>query len=325
MRLITSIEALREHTTVVRHGRKLLGLVPTMGALHDGHLSLVNRARAECDLVIVSIFVNPTQFGPHEDFARYPRNLDRDLELLDAYGIDAAFAPRVTEMYPEGFESVVDPGEIGNRLEGTVRPGHFQGVATIVVKLLNIVTPDVAYFGQKDFQQAAVIYRVVRDLNLAVRLVICPIVRDFDGVAMSSRNAYLSRQDREAAVVIRRSLERAGELYHSGESDAYTIGHEMRKVCSSEPRLYLDYAEIVEPVNLRPTDRVDTGTVALIAGRIGTTRLIDNLIFGSPEMNEEQLLQVVFGGNVIRMCGQPRPAQAGARVVGTSRWRHMKQ
>jgi pantoate--beta-alanine ligase len=299
MRLIRTIEAAREYASLARRGRKSLGLVPTMGALHDGHLSLVRRARAECQAVVVSIFVNPTQFGPDEDFARYPRNLERDFELLESYGIDAVFAPSAVEVYPERFESLVDPGEIGSRLEGSVRPGHFRGVATIVVKLLNIVTPDVAYFGQKDFQQAAVIHRVVRDLNLAARLVICPIVRDSDGVAMSSRNAYLSRRDRKAAVVIHRCLKRARELYDSGQTAARTICQEMRQVWTSEsePHIHLDYAEIVEPVHLRPVDCVATGAVALVAGRIGTTWLIDNMIFGPPEMNDEELLQAVFDGN----------------------------
>ena len=297
MRLTTTIEEVREYTRRIRAGRKSLGLVPTMGALHEGHLNLVRRARSDCDAVAASIFLNPTQFGPHEDLSRYPRDLQKDVVLLAAHGVDAVFAPSALEMYPDGFESFVDPGPVANLLEGAARPGHFRGVATVVLKLFNVVCPDVAYFGQKDFQQAVIIHRVVRDLNLDLRLVVCHIVRDRDGLAMSSRNSYLTTYDREAALVLHRSLQRAGELYESGETGASRIGYEIRKVCASESRIELDYAVIVEPVHLQPVDRVATGSVALVAARVGPTRLIDNLIFGSAGMTDEDRLQTVFGGN----------------------------
>ena len=251
--------------------------------------------------------------------SRYPRDLQKDAGLLAAHGVDAVFAPSAIEMYPDGFESFVDPGPVASLLEGAARPGHFRGVATVVLKLFNILCPDVAYFGQKDFQQAVIIHRVVRDLNLDLRLVVCPIVRDRDGLAMSSRNGYLSTLDREAALVLHRSLRHAGELYESGETDAGRIGHEIRKVCESESRIELDYAVIVEPAHLQPVDRATTGSVALVAARVGPTRLIDNLIFGSAGMTDEDRLQTAFArstteGNragAITQCGRPhhnRPA-----------------
>jgi len=321
MRLTATIEEIREYTRRLRAGRKSLGLVPTMGALHEGHLNLVRRARSDCDAVVASIFLNPTQFGPHEDLSRYPRDLQKDAGLLASHGVDAVFAPSALEMYPEGFESFVDPGPVANLLEGAARPGHFRGVATVVTKLFNIVRPDVAYFGQKDFQQAVIILRVVQDLNLDLRLVVCPIVRDRDGLAMSSRNGYLSACDRQGALVLHRSLQRAGELYESGETDAGRIDHQIRKVCASESRIELDYAVVVEPAHLQPVDRVTTGSVALVAARVGSTRLIDNLIFGSAGMTDEDRLRTAFAGSImggdravaITKSGRPdhnRPASA---------------
>jgi pantoate--beta-alanine ligase len=294
MRLIASITDMQGLSRQTHAAGKSLALVPTMGALHDGHLSLVRQARRQCDVVVVSIFVNPTQFGRGEDFSRYPRSLEKDLELLGWHKVDATFAPTVAEMYPEGLETFVEPGEIAALLEGTARPGHFRGVATVVLKLFNIVRPDVAYFGQKDFQQALVVRGLVEDLNLGVRLVISPTVRELDGLAMSSRNAYLNLEERAAALVLYRSLRHAEELVHTGQTETRKLLDEMRKVFAVEPRAQLDYAAIVDPARLQPVARVTAGCVALVAARVGTTRLIDNLIFGPPGASPETLLQLAL-------------------------------
>ncbi len=229
MRLITSIAEMQTFGRQTRAAGKSLGLVPTMGALHEGHLSLVRQARRQCDVVVVSIFVNPTQFGPAEDISRYPRNLDQDLEELRPFRVEAVFAPAASEMYPEGFETFLTPGETAAPLEGASRPGHFRGVVTVVLKLLNIVRPDIAYFGQKDFQQALIIRRLVEDLNLETRLVICPIVREADGLARSSRNAYLSSEDRQAATVLSCALRRAEQMAQAGETATAGLLEEMRE------------------------------------------------------------------------------------------------
>lgn len=294
MRLITRIEDMQDFSRRERAAGKSLGLVPTMGALHDGHFSLVRRAQLMSDVVVVSIFVNPTQFAPSEDYARYPQNVEKDLELLAPYRVRAVFAPSAEAMYPQGFETYVHPGEMAAQLEGSFRPGHFRGVATVVLKLFNIVRPDVAYFGQKDLQQALVIRRLVEDLNLGVRLVICPIARDPDGLARSSRNEYLSAEDRKAALTLSRSLKRAEELAHAGETEAVNLLAEMRKVLAAEPRVACDYVAIVEPSRLRPVDRISSGCVALVAARVGSTRLIDNLIFGPRGASSEMLLQLAL-------------------------------
>jgi pantoate--beta-alanine ligase len=294
MRLITSIAEMQGLSRQTHAAGKPLGLVPTMGALHDGHLSLVRQARQQCDVVVVSIFVNPTQFGRGEDLSLYPRTPEKDRELLGWHKVDAAFAPSAAEMYPEGFETFVEPGEISKPLEGTARPGHFRGVATVVLKLFNIVRPDVAYFGQKDFQQALLVRRLVEDLNLGVRLVISPIVRELDGLAMSSRNAYLSWEERAAALVLYRSLRHAEELVHTGVTETAKLLEEMRKVFAVERRAKLDYVAIVDPLRFHPAARVTAGCVALVAARVGTTRLIDNLIFGPPGASPETLLQLAL-------------------------------
>lgn len=287
MRLITTIAEMRRFSRACRAGGRRLGLVPTMGALHDGHLSLVRRAQSQCDAVAVSIFVNPTQFGPSEDLARYPRDLDQDLAKLKALSPDVIFAPTAEEMYPRGFSTFVDPGEIATRLEGAARPGHFRGVATVVLKLFNIVAPGAAYFGQKDFQQTAVIRHLAADLNLGVRVVVCPTVREPDGLAMSSRNAYLSAEDRKAATVLHRALQHAEALARSGEIDALVVIGEMCRMFAAEPRAELEYAAVVEPEGLRPVERVAPGAVALVAARVGPARLIDNLIFGQSGGGDE--------------------------------------
>jgi pantoate--beta-alanine ligase len=296
MRFIASITDMQGFSRQTHAAGKSLALVPTMGALHDGHLSLVRQARRQCDVVVVSLFVNPTQFGRGEDFGLYPRSLEKDLELLGWHKVDATFAPSVAEMYPEGFETFVEPGETAAPLEGTARPGHFRGVATVVLKLFNIVRPDVAYFGQKDFQQALVVRRLVEDLNLGVRLVISPIVRESDGLAMSSRNAYLSLEERAAALVLHRSLRHAEELVHTGVTETAKLLEEMRKVFAVERHAKLDYVAIVDPKSLQPVARVTAGCVALVAARVGTTRLIDNLIFGPPGASPETLLQLTLTG-----------------------------
>ena len=308
MRLITSIAEMQGFARQTRSAGKSLGLVPTMGALHEGHLSLVRQARRQCDVVVVSIFVNPTQFGPAEDISRYPRNLEKDIEALRTFKVEAVFAPAATEMYPEGFETFVTPGETAASLEGASRPSHFRGVATVVLKLLNIVRPDIAYFGQKDFQQALIIRRLVEDLNLETRLVISPIVREADGLAKSSRNAYLSAEDRQAATVLIRSLRRVEELAHAGETEVTTLLEEMRRVFAAEPRAQLDYAAIVDPVKLQPVARVTGGCVALVAARVGPARLIDNLILGPPGTSPEMLLQLALTARPI--------ASAQARIPG---------
>ena len=265
-----------------------------MGALHEGHLSLVRRAKMQCDVVAVSIFVNPTQFGPTEDFARYPRSPQKDLELLRSLEVDLVFAPSSTEIYPAGFATFLDPGPPATVFEGVIRPGHFRGVATVLLKLFNIVGPDCALFGQKDFQQVVVLRRLVEDLNLPVRIVVCPIVREADGLAKSSRNVYLNAEDRRAALVLFRSLAQAEKMAQAGEVDAQKLLEEMSKTFEAEPRVRLDYAAIVNPATLEPVTQVIPGSVALVAARLGAVRLIDNLIFGPQGSTPERKLQLAF-------------------------------
>jgi pantoate--beta-alanine ligase len=254
------------------------GFVPTMGYLHEGHLSLVRRARAENDRVAVSIFVNPTQFGPHEDYARYPRDLERDLRLLEPLGVDLVFVPSVEEMYPPGFQTWVIVEEVSRPLEGASRPGHFRGVATVVAKLFNILQPDRAYFGQKDAQQTVVIRRMVQDLNIPVEIVICPTVREPDGLAMSSRNTYLNPEERRAATVLFRALQAAKARYEVGERDAERLREAMREVIRAEPLARIDYVSVAHPETLQELERVEGPALLSLAVYIGTTRLIDNLM-----------------------------------------------
>jgi pantoate--beta-alanine ligase len=252
------------------------GFVPTMGYLHEGHLSLVRRARAENDRVAVSIFVNPTQFGPHEDYARYPRDLERDLRLLEPLGVDLVFIPSVEEMYPPGFQTWVIVEEVSRPLEGASRPGHFRGVATVVAKLFNILQPDRAYFGQKDAQQTVVIRRMVQ--NIPVEIVICPTVREPDGLAMSSRNTYLNPEERRAATVLFRALQAAKVRYEAGERDAERLREAMREVIRAEPLARIDYVSVAHPETLQELERVEGPALLSLAVYIGTTRLIDNLM-----------------------------------------------
>ncbi len=255
-----------------------VGLVPTMGYLHEGHLSLVRRAREECDHVVVSIFVNPTQFRPREDLSNYPRDLDRDLSLLEPLGVDLIWMPTAEIMYPPGFQTWVDVETITQPLEGTSRPGHFRGVTTVVAKLFNAVQPHSAYFGQKDAQQAAVIRQMTRDLNFPVEIVICPIVREPDGLAMSSRNVYLDPEQRKAATVLSRALQAAKEAYEEGERDADKIRGKMKEVLASEPLANVQYVSCADYDTLKELNTV-TGKVLLsMAVFIGKTRLIDNIV-----------------------------------------------
>ena len=293
-RWIFTVAEMIAYATEVRAQAKSVALVPTMGALHEGHLSLIRQAKIQCDVVVVSIFVNPTQFGPTEDFARYPRNPERDFDLLESAKVNAVLTPPAAEVFPAGFSTFVDPGPIATVLEGAQRPGHFRGVATVVLRLFNIVRPDVAFFGQKDFQQVVIIRRLVEDLNLPVRIVVCPIVREADGLARSSRNVYLSAEDRKAAVLLSRSLKRAEAMAQSGEADAQNLLEEMRKTFAAEPRLQLDYAAIVDAATLEPVTHALPGSLALVAARIGSLRLIDNLIFGPPGSSPELRLQLAL-------------------------------
>ena len=277
MRVARTVAEVREARPAL--GR--LGLVPTMGFLHEGHLSLVRRARAECEAVAASIFVNPTQFGPNEDLARYPRDEARDLALLEQESVSLVFAPDPAEVYPPGFGVSIEPGPVAARLEGEIRPGHFAGVATVVAKLFNIVQPAAAYFGQKDAQQAAVIRTLVRDLNIPVELVIAPTVREPDGLAMSSRISYLAPAERAAALVLFKALTAARTRFEAGERDAGTLRDAMRAVIAGEPLAKADYISVADPETLNELGRVGAkGALASLAVRIGTTRLIDNMALG---------------------------------------------
>ncbi|HWB33378.1 MAG TPA: pantoate--beta-alanine ligase [Acidobacteriaceae bacterium] len=262
------------------------GLVPTMGALHDGHLSLVAAAREQCNLVAASIFINPTQFGPNEDLASYPRDFDSDCAKLEAAGVHVLFAPDTATMYPAGNTTTVDPGPIGERLDGASRPGHFRGVATIVTRLFAIAAPDKAYFGQKDAAQVAVLRNITRDLNLPVELAVCPIVREPDGLAMSSRNRYLSAAERSRALVLSRSLTAAKDLARSGETRAEALTAAMLAAFDQDDpdpgarsvSVRVDYAAVVDPETLLPVGDTSNGALLAVAAVVGTTRLIDNLL-----------------------------------------------
>jgi pantoate--beta-alanine ligase len=261
-----------------RGSRNGLGLVPTMGALHAGHLSLVRAAKARCGVVVASIFVNPTQFGPSEDFAKYPRSFEADCAALASEGVDIVFAPAIEEMYPKGETTWVTVEGLSKRLDGGSRPGHFRGVTTVVAKLFHVIEPDAAFFGQKDAAQLAVIRRMVRDLNFPVEVIGCPIVRETDGLAMSSRNVYLSSDERRRALVLRRSLENAERAFHGGERDAARLRENGRGVIAGEQGVRLDYFEIVDPETLEPVDCIARPALVAVAAYVGSTRLIDNVV-----------------------------------------------
>lgn len=272
-----TVSEIRAALTTARAGGASVGLVPTMGALHEGHLSLVRAARAQNDVVVVSIFVNPTQFGPEEDFERYPRDLDGDGALCAAAGADLIFCPPAEEMYPEPFSTWVDVEDLTDGLCGRSRPGHFRGVCTVVSKLFNICGPDRAYFGEKDVQQLAVVTRMARNLDFPVEIIACPTVREADGLALSSRNARLSPDERAQAPVLYRALTAAGERVRAGERDAATLDRSIREVLKEAPLAVVDYVEIVGADNLRPVARLSGEVVMALAVRFGETRLIDNL------------------------------------------------
>ena len=249
-----------------------------MGALHEGHLSLVRAARAVCDAVAVSIFVNPTQFGPNEDLTNYPRSLERDREMLEREGVDLLFTPPEEEIYPPGAVTWVTVDELSGKLDGRSRPGHFRGVTTVVAKLFHAVEPDTAFFGQKDAAQVAIIRRMVRDLRIPIEIVVCPIVRDPDGLAMSSRNAYLDPKQRKQSLVLHRSLTRVQKLVDGGERNATKLAAAGRKEMASESSVQLDYLEIVDPETLDPVDDISGGALVAVAAFVGSTRLIDNIV-----------------------------------------------
>ena len=273
------VENSRDIARVCRELPQPLGLVPTMGALHEGHLTLVRRAKQDNEAVVVSIFINPAQFGAGEDLDAYPRNLPQDLDLLRREGAAVVFTPTTEDIYPPGFDTWVDPGSLGEKLEGAHRPGHFRGVATVVAKLFNLGRPRRAYFGQKDGQQTRVIARMVEDLGMDVEIVVVPTVRDSDGLALSSRNAYLTASQREAAPVVHRALCRAQELWRSGERDAGLLRREVRRLLESEPLVEtIDYVSVAQGASLDEADEAEAGAMVSTAVVLGRTRLIDNLV-----------------------------------------------
>jgi pantoate--beta-alanine ligase len=278
MRVFDSINDVRAASRTARREGKSLGLVPTMGALHEGHLSLVRAAQAQCDLVAASIFVNPLQFGPNEDLAKYPRDFDRDCELFKREGIDFIFAPSVEEMYPAGAVTYVTVEGLGDKLCGRSRPGHFRGVTTVVSKLFHIVEPDRAFFGQKDAAQATIIRRMVRDLNIPVQIVVCPIVREPDGLAMSSRNAYLDAPQRNSALVLYRSLMAVQGRFDLGERKVQMLIEAGKQAFAEDSSARLDYFEIVDPETLEPVDDLSRPALVAVAAFAGKSRLIDNIV-----------------------------------------------
>lgn len=277
MQVINTIVEMRK---LRRQLSEPVGFVPTMGYFHEGHLSLVRQARKENPTVVVSIFVNPTQFGPGEDFQDYPRDLNHDLELLEREKVDIVFVPSEEEMYPRDFNSWVDVEKVTERLEGASRPGHFRGVATICAKLFNIIQPTRAYFGQKDAQQAIVIKKMVADLNMNLEIVVVPTVRESNGLAMSSRNTYLNPEERQAATVLFKALSLARELWQGGEKDADKIRHQMTSLIQKEPLAKIDYVSIADANTMEELKKIDRPAIVFLAIRIGKTRLIDNVILG---------------------------------------------
>ncbi|MBI3609486.1 MAG: pantoate--beta-alanine ligase [Nitrospirae bacterium] len=277
MRLIKTIKQMRQWAERRRRG-KTIGFVPTMGALHEGHRSLMRAARRRCDAVVVSIFVNPAQFGPNEDYARYPRDLKGDAALCRREKVDVLFMPTAETVYPEGHDTKILVGRIGEVLEGAVRPGHFSGVATVVAKLFQIVRPQIAFFGQKDYQQTVVIKRLVRDLNFPVKIVVCPTVREKDGLAMSSRNRYLSSEERNASRVLFKALQKGRERIQEGERDSAAVRDAMTLLIQEQPPARIEYAAIVHPDTLMEVTQIEGPVVLLLAVWIGKTRLIDNLL-----------------------------------------------
>jgi pantoate--beta-alanine ligase len=278
MLVVRTIAEARQACARFRAAGKSLGLVPTMGALHAGHLSLVRAAKESCDAVAVSIFVNPTQFGPKEDFASYPRVFEQDCHTLQAEGVDVVFAPSVEEMYPPGASTFVEVDGLSDRMDGASRPGHFRGVATVVAKLFHIFAPDLAFFGQKDAAQVAVLRRMVRDLRFAVELKVCPTMREPDGLAMSSRNRNLSKEERRQALALYRALSAVEKRFQGGEVDSSKLIGEAQRILKEEPGVQVEYFRVVDPETLEDVADVSPGCLVAVAARVGATRLIDNFL-----------------------------------------------
>ncbi len=279
MEIIRTLSWMKEKARLARAENYVIGFIPTMGALHEGHLSLIRRARAECSQVFASIFVNPAQFGPNEDLSKYPRTFESDVAKLESAGVDVLFAPDAKEIYPAGFGTYAEVESISNRLEGRSRPGHFRGVATVVLKLFNIVQPQFAFFGRKDAQQVRIIQQMAGDLNFDVEVVVCPIVREPDGLALSSRNVYLSGEERRAATILHRALEAASQQAKTGVRDAVQIQQNLIRVLSEDKLARVDYAEIVAAETFEPVTLIGARPVyVLLAVHLGKTRLIDNLL-----------------------------------------------
>ena len=278
MQVVKRVREMARLAERLRRRRETIGFVPTMGALHEGHLSLIRAARRENETVVVSVFVNPLQFGPHEDFAQYPRDLRRDVRLAASEGTDVVFAPEASEMYPEGFCTHVEVEGISRRLEGVMRPGHFRGVTTVVATLFHVVQPTRAYLGQKDYQQAVIVTRMVEDLHLPVRIRVLPTIREPDGLAMSSRNAYLPRVERQQAAVLFRALTWAKDAIHHGERDPKRLRRRLSELMHQQPRLRVQEIALVDAKTLAPLKILRGRVAILVAARLGRTRLIDNLL-----------------------------------------------
>ena len=281
MEVISSPEKMQQKSLALKKAGKTISCVPTMGFLHEGHLSLIRAARAAADLLVVTIFVNPAQFGPSEDFGSYPRDMARDLRLCEKEGVDIVFAPGTSDIYPDGYSTYIEETDLSKGLCGATRPGHFRGVATVVAKLFNIVQPDIAFFGQKDYQQARVIMKMVKDLNLPIRIAVGPIIREEDGLAMSSRNKNLNPDQRREALCLHRALLRVEELVGGGEKDAAVIRESMVEIIEKEPSARIDYIEIRDGETLELIDQVGKGTLIALAVFIGQIRLIDNLVISN--------------------------------------------
>lgn len=275
-RVITTSQEMQQTALQLRASGQRIGLVPTMGALHEGHLSLVRAAKGDCDVAIATIFVNPTQFGPREDFSKYPRTLENDLALLDSASCDLVFAPAPDQIYPPGFSTYVEPPAVAKPLEGVFRPDHFRGVCTVVLKLFNLVPSDVAYFGRKDYQQSLVIRHLARDLDLPLQISVCPIIREPDGLALSSRNRYLSPDERRQSLALSSALKRVSKAFAQGERSAAALSTLMQETLLAAGIERIDYATVVNAQTLEDIDRIEQLSVALIACHVGTTRLIDN-------------------------------------------------
>ncbi len=283
MKIIKKIDEMRSTVSSIKFQEKSIGFVPTMGYLHEGHLSLVRESIQKTDVTVVSIFVNPTQFGPAEDFKEYPRDLDRDSEILEKEGADYLFVPEADEIYPQGYKTYVEVHDLQEKLCGRSRPSHFQGVCTVVLKLFNIINPDASFFGQKDAQQAIILKKMVKELNLELKIDVLPIIREEDGLALSSRNKYLTPEERKAALVLSKSLKEAESMMEKGQRDSAAIIKRMKEIIGLEPLVKIDYVEIVDMDNLDPVSRIEKEALAAIAAFIGKVRLIDNTILRAKE------------------------------------------